>query len=242
MSTGWVIIWLIAATLGAIRFALFTHRAIAGTRAWAGRARRQPRPRHAIQPRWRPGDRRWQAAGRQAARELMLTLIGGEPPPAGCLPAGLIPAPGETPLQAVTAGHATWGTTTRRAGGLPVNMLIRRTRIGGRQVTATGWIDYGHAEWVITTARLTARLPGIKDPVSIWWQAITGITADPHAGTVTLDAADEWQGIFYGPAIAPLAIAAIAAYLGPAALTTEPALAWLPAPPPSGARQARHQR
>ncbi|HLI38423.1 MAG TPA: hypothetical protein VKV80_13955 [Streptosporangiaceae bacterium] len=76
---------------------------------------------------------------------------------------------------------------------------------------------------IVSTA---ARLPGTGQLACIWWHDLTGLDADPGADTITLRA-DERRDLFYGPGTAPIAIAAITARLGPTALATGPALAWL---------------
>jgi hypothetical protein len=199
-----------AAATAAVLAAVWLIRRVIRAAAWAWRhavmACRQPRRRP---PRPRPATRQARAAGQRAARDLAFTIATGTAYQIQHPPPGFSPGPGETLLHTTTCGYAT--------------------------CSVGGWADHGKVRWLITTARLAARLPSTGQLTCLWWHNLTGLDADPAASTITLRAEGR-RDVFYGPGAAPVAIAAITARLGPAAMATEPALAWLSDP------QGNHQQ
>jgi len=81
----------------------------------------------------------------------------------------------------------------------------------------------GTFAWLITNQRLAAR-EASGEVISIPWSAIQGVSVDLAADVVALDGADSYHGELRGPAIAPIAVAAIASCYGPHALLDHPAL------------------
>ena len=88
----------------------------------------------------------------------------------------------------------------------------------------------GMLNWIITNQRLAARKPD-GHVVSIYWSAIEAISVDLAGEIVVLDGADGYHGELRGPAIAPIAVAAIATCHRPQALLDHPALEPLRARP-----------
>jgi hypothetical protein len=93
------------------------------------------------------------------------------------------------------------------------------------------WIERGTAEWVITSDRLVGRLP-TGELESIAWSAIAGLRVDLAQEWVALDSYNGWRAVVSGPAIAPIAIGAVASCHGPQAMIEHPALAPLRAARP----------
>jgi hypothetical protein len=93
--------------------------------------------------------------------------------------------------------------------------------------------------WLITSHRIVGRLG--NDRLYGWrWQQFTGCRVDLQPGTefVAVDASDGIPLSWVGPAVAPLAVAAIFRLYGPAALLDHPGLAPL-RPSPNLADQTR---
>jgi hypothetical protein len=91
--------------------------------------------------------------------------------------------------------------------------------------------------WLITNHRIIGRLG--DDKLYGWrWQHFTGCRVDLEPGREFV-ALDAWDGIplsWAGPAVAPLAVAAIFRLYGPAALLDHPGLPRLRSSPDSGDR------
>jgi hypothetical protein len=90
----------------------------------------------------------------------------------------------------------------------------------------SGWIERGTPDWVITSDRLVGR-PPTGELESIPWSAIAGLRIDLAQEWLALDAYNGWRAILSGPAIAPIALAAVASCHGTEAMIDHPALAVL---------------
>lgn len=84
-------------------------------------------------------------------------------------------------------------------------------------------INAGMTDWIITDQRLASRQHD-GQIISIRWAALTGLNVDLPAERVVLDGPDGYHGELTGPAIAPIAVAAIAARHGAHAPLHHPAL------------------
>ncbi len=170
--------------------------------------------------------RYWEAAVRlQAydnARALAVAIAAGTawtPPPYDL---GIVLEPGEIVWHRCPATYRWRGTET---------WTVQRTSYGGRrsvarQVAAPRMFDVGTTEWLVTNHRLATRAPD-GQVISIYWVAITGLTADLVADALALDGEGGFRGELSGPAVAPIAVAAIAACHGPFALLDHPGVAAL---------------
>ena len=85
------------------------------------------------------------------------------------------------------------------------------------------WLERGYAQWAITSHRLIGRRAdgGLEH---IPWSAIVGVRVDLPAEWVALDAGNGWRAVLTGPAIAPIAVAAVAACHGTLAMIDHPGL------------------
>lgn len=158
------------------------------------------------------------AAAHSNARALALGLAGAALPIAQTYDLGIVLNPGERALHRCPAHYAWRGTvmwTTHHA------QLLSSTI--SRDHTRTALYNEGVLDWLITDQRLTTRGPN-REVVSIYWSAIQGVTVDLTADHVSLDGADDYHGELTGPAIAPIAVAAVACCHGPDALLDHPAL------------------
>lgn len=201
---------------------------------WTGtmgaRPRRRPR-RHR-----RLGDRTRRHLAREQARELAVVIASDSRDPVAHLSAGVVLEPGERAWQESTARLSVWGTEATWVTPSRVSWFGRRAQTSGREATISGWRDCGRIDWLITSERIVGRLGRSGELISIWWGGLSNVQVDLDAEVIRLDATNRWRGHLCDPGIAPIAVAAIAACHGPAALAGHPALACLGNP--SGTAQA----
>lgn len=159
------------------------------------------------------------------ARALALAIVGGYQPTVPLYDLGIVLGPGEVVWQRTPAdywwrGEQSWSE--------------QRTSYYGRRSTLTNIRRpvlncAGTLEWLITNHRLVAREP-TGEVISIHWTAIQAVGIDLTADAIGLDGAEGYHGELRGPAIAPVAVAAIGCCHGPYAILDHPALAALRAP------------
>lgn len=166
------------------------------------------------------------------ARTLALTITGGHQPAVPIYDLGIVLGADETVWQRAAAcywwrGEQTW--------------TEQRTSYNGRRGTLTEVRRpvlncAGTLSWLITNRRLGTRQPN-GEVISIYWTAIQAISIDLAADAIVLDGTDGYRGELRGPAIAPVAVAAVASCHGVYALLDHPAVAPLripAAPAPRG--------
>ncbi|WAX55111.1 hypothetical protein M6B22_11120 [Jatrophihabitans cynanchi] len=160
------------------------------------------------------------------ARALAVAIVGADQPALRIYDFGIVLGEGEVVWQRTPAdywwrGQQTWTEQrTSYNGGRSTLTNIRRPVLNCA----------GTLEWLITNQRLVAREP-TGEVISIYWTAIEAVGIDLTAEVVVLDGADGYHGELRGPAIAPVAVAAIGCCHGPYALLDHPALAALRAQP-----------
>lgn len=158
------------------------------------------------------------------ARELARAIIEDRPDDVAHLAAGVILQPGEdawTQVRArlaVRTGHAGWTAYTQ------LSWLGRRARIVTRETTTEQWQDHGEIEWLITSQRAVGRLPASSEMFSVWWSGLSGIDVDLRSDRLVLNGVNGWTGMLIGPAVSPIAVAAIAKCHGLEALLLHPNL------------------
>jgi hypothetical protein len=165
-------------------------------------------------------------ASRHAARELALTIVRGQSSAMQAYDLGIVLNNGESAWQRVPAdywyrGELSW---------MVQDNSYRGYRSTINEVHQPYVIHGGLLDWLITNQRLAARKPD-GQVISIYWSAIEAISVDLTQEIVGLDGTDGYHGELAGPAIAPIAVAAIATCHGPRALLDHPALELLRAPP-----------
>ena len=156
---------------------------------------------------------------RQAARELALTIVRGQPSEMQAYDLGIVLNDDETAWQ---RAHTDYWYRGERSWTVQHNSY-RGYRSTIDEVRQPCMCYAGMLDWLITNQRLAARKPD-GQVVSIYWSAIEAITVDLAREIVVFDAADGYHGELAGPAIAPIAVAAIATGHGPRALVDHPAL------------------
>lgn len=166
---------------------------------------------------------RWETAVRQQAhdnaRALAVAIVAGTawaPPPHDL---GIILEPGEIVWHRCPATYRWRGTEA---------WTIQRNSYWGRrtvahQASVPCMFCLGTTDWVITNCRLATRAPD-GQVLSIHWTGLEGLSVNLDAGLVVLDGPDCYHGELSGPAVAPIAVAAIAACDGTHALLEHPAL------------------
>ena len=160
------------------------------------------------------------------ARTLALAIVGGNQPAVPLYDLGIVLDPCEivwqrTPADYWWRGQQTW--TEQRTSHYGRRSTL--TQVHRPILNCAGTLD-----WLITNQRLAAREPS-GEVISISWAAIHAVSIDLAGDAVLLDAADGYHGELRGPAVAPVAVAAIGYCLGPRALLDHPALAALRAQP-----------
>jgi hypothetical protein len=167
---------------------------------------------------------RWETASRawafEAARSLALAMYDNRSQPVTPYQVGVVLDSEERPLIEIPARFLNEGSP---ATGAPAtwNPPLR--------------------PWLITNHRVVGRLG--DDQLYGWrWQHFIGCRVELRPGSefVTIDAWDGFQLSWVGPAVAPLAVAAIFRLYGPAALLDHPGLAPLRRGPDSGDRTGQH--
>lgn len=156
---------------------------------------------------------------RDNARALALTIVDGRAPGMQAYDLGIVLGDGETAWQRAPAdywwrGEQSWTVQYNSHYGY---------RSTVNEVHQPCMFHAGMLDWLITNQRLTARRPN-GQVVSIWWSGVEAISVDPAREIVVLDGADGFHAELRGPALAPIAVAAIATCHGPQALIDHPAL------------------
>jgi len=156
---------------------------------------------------------------RHAARDLALTIVRGQPSAMQAYDLGIVLGDGETAWQ---RAHADYRHRSEHSWMVQHNSY-RGYRSTINEVHQPCMHYAGMLCWLITNQRLAARnVDG--QVVSIWWGAIEAISVDLSRELVVLDGTGGYHGELRGPAIAPIAVAAIATCHGPQALIDHPAL------------------
>ena len=117
---------------------------------------------------------------------------------------------------AVRGSQATWTAYTQ------VSWLRRCARHVTHEVSAEGWQDSGRIDWLVTSQRIVGRLPASSEMYSIWWSGLAGVDIDLARDRIVLNGVNGWTGMLTGPAVAPIAIAAVAMCHGLEALLVHP--------------------
>jgi hypothetical protein len=167
--------------------------------------------------------RHWEAVVRQQAndnaRALAVAIATGTawmPPPYDL---GILLEPGEIAWHRCPATYRWRGTDS---------WIEQRSSHGGRraisrEVTTPCMYSLGNTDWLVTNLRLAARSHD-GQVISVYWSAIVGLTVDLDAGMVAIDGADGYHGELSGPALASIAVAAVAVCHGRRALVEHPGL------------------
>jgi hypothetical protein len=164
--------------------------------------------------------------GRHAARELALTIVRGQSSAMQAYDLGIVLNDDETTWQRAPADY--WYRGER--SWMVQHNSYRGYRSTLSEVQQPCMFHVGMLDWLITNRRLAARQPD-GQVVSIYWSAIEAISVDLTREVVVLDGTDGYHGVLIGPAIAPIAVAAIATCHGPRTLLDHPALEPLRAAP-----------
>lgn len=163
--------------------------------------------------RWerRTAERSWDDAG-----QLALDLYHRDP--GGITPymIGAALETGELIYRQVWSRYSTLGTTP--------DLIDRRGRL---RLGMPIWRDWGWCDTLVTSHRLATRLTGDSGRlISNWWTSIAGVQVDLERQTVTMDdRTGQWRGVYAGPAVPIIAVAAIERIHGPASLADHPDLA-----------------
>jgi hypothetical protein len=156
---------------------------------------------------------------RHAARDLALTIVRGQPSTMQAYDLGIVLNDGETAWQRAPADY--WYRS--ECSWMVQYNSYRGYRSTINEVHQPCLSHAGMLDWLITNQRLAARQHDGK-VLSIYWSAIEAISVDLAREFVVLDGADGYHGELAGPAIAPIAVVAIATCHGPQALLDYPAL------------------
>ncbi len=178
----------------------------------------------------RVGDRRRRRDAAETARAFVAMLAAGGHDPVAHLELGVVLQPGEMPWGHAQARLATWQTQSAQVTRSRVRCGGRWVDSTAREVTASGWQDHGEVDWLITSLRLAGRTHPDGELISIWWSGLPGAHVDLAGDAVHFDGSNGWRGHLTGPAVAPIAVAAVAACHGPQALLVHPGLARLGRP------------
>jgi hypothetical protein len=175
--------------------------------------------------RYRRWERQTAERARDDARQLALDLYYGDASTIRPYGIGVALEPGELIYRQLWARYSTLGATPDLIDGR-----------GGLRLGSPLWRTWGWCDTLITSHRLVTRLAGDSGRLgSNWWTAIGGVEVDLEGQTVAMDdRISEWRGVYAGPAIPIIAVAAIERIHGPAALLEHPALTVL--------RRSRAQR
>lgn len=173
--------------------------------------------------------RRWEAETRvrswRDARALAVAIVEGTADGPAPYDIGLVLEPGEHVWYRCPAVYQ-WRTSV---SWTEQRISYWGYRASAHEVNAARMVCIGMTDWLITNHRLATRQAD-GQVISIYWTALTGVTVDPVAERVILDGTDGFHGELTGPAIAPIAVATIAACHGLQALVDYPSLAPLRAP------------
>jgi hypothetical protein len=108
-----------------------------------------------------------------------------------------------------------------------VNWLGRRAKTVTRDTSTLRWRDHGQIDWLITSERIVGRLPASREMISVWWSGLAGIDIDLKRDCIVLNGMNGWTGMLTGPAVAQIAVAAIAMCYGLEALLVHPAVEFI---------------
>ena len=122
---------------------------------------------------------------------------------------------------AVRSGHAAWTTYTQ------LSWPGRRAKNVTRETATDQWQDHGEIEWLITSQRVVGKLPASSEMISVWWSGLAGVDIDLKRDRIVFNGVNGWTGKLTGPAVAPIAVAAVAMCHGLEALPKHPALEML---------------
>ena len=175
----------------------------------------------------RVGDRHRRRDAAEEARAIVAMFAVGGYDPVAHLDVGVVLQPGEAPWAQARARLATWETQAVQVAASRVRWGGRRVDSTAREVAASGWQDHGGIDWLITSLRLVGRTRPHGELISIWWSSLAGAQVDLASDAVHLDGNNGWRGHLTGPAVAPIAVAAVAACHGPEALAVHAGLARL---------------
>ncbi len=195
---------------------------LAKRRTWSVAAsplRRRPR-RHR-----RLGDARHRRMGVKSARELVPVLANGPQSSVAYMSNGVILGVGEVLLQRTTSHFSVWATRSTWLSRSRVRGLGRRAESSTGEVSVSGWQDHGEVTWLVTSARLYGRARK-GEIFSICWACLDSLEVDLEGDRVTFGS-NGWRAQVIGPGIAPIAIAAVHACHGTAALLAHRGLARL---------------
>jgi hypothetical protein len=188
-------------------------------------------PLHRRPPRHRRvGDRRRRRDAAEEARAIVAMLSAGGYDPVDHLDVGVVLKQGEAPWAQARARLATWETRAVQVAASRVRWGGRRVDSTAQEVVASGWQDHGDIDWLITSLRLVGRTRPDGELISIWWSGLAGAQVDLAGDAVHLDGTNGWRVAMTGPAVAPIAVAAVAACHGPEALLIHPGLGRLRRP------------
>lgn len=182
---------------------------------------------------------RWESAVRQQAynnaRALAVAIVAGTawaPPPYDL---GIVLEPSEIVWHRCPGTYRWRGTDSWIEQ--PSSRRGRRTI--SREVNARRMYSLGTTEWLVTNHRIVTRAPD-GQVASIYWATLSGLTVDLASERVVFDGPAGYHGELYGPAIAPIAVAAVAVCHGRRALVEHPGLATIRGgPSPRNSRRTR---
>jgi hypothetical protein len=151
----------------------------------------------------------------ESARQLALDLYYRRASPIDPYGLGVALGPGELLYRQVCARYWTLGQPTQLVDGF-----------GRVQHVPSCWRDWGWCQTLLTSQRLVTRLAADRDRlVSNWWASIAGVQVDLARDLVGLDdTTSTWRGAYGGPAVPLIAVCAVGAVHGLAALVDHPAL------------------
>ena len=145
---------------------------------------------------------------------------------------------GEVALQRSKTHFSVWATRSAWLSHSRVRYWGRRAETSTGEVTVSGWEDLGEVSWQVTSARLYGRARD-GEIFSIWWARLSSLEVD-LAGDRVLRGSDAWRAQLIRPGVAPIAVAAVAACRGTAALPANPYLTGLYRPRDGSVRSTSH--
>lgn len=189
-----------------------------------GRSRLRCRQAGPYQRRIRPLVRRFvrrrrRKAATLQARELARAIVEDRRAPTAHLAAGVVLEPGEDAWQQ-TAARLQVRTNQPARMAWPG----RRDSNVTRETATEHWQDHGQIDWLITSQRIVGRLPASNEMFSVWWSGLAGVDIDLESDRIVFNAVNGWTGMVTGPAVTPIAVAAVATCYGLEALLIHPAL------------------
>jgi hypothetical protein len=194
---------------------------------WSHRQRRlRPRPGSTGgSRRQRFRHRRRRQAAAQKARSVSAAIMDCRHDPTAHLAAGVVLHYGEIAWTRTRArltmrsSHTAWVAYTHLTWG------GRHARNISREISAPGSDNLGDIDWLITSQRIVGRQPASSELISVWWSGLAAVEVDLHHDRLTLNDNNGWTGQLAGPAVSPIAVAAVGMCHGPEALAIHPDLA-----------------